>query len=322
MSIQSNDLGPDGIRFDGRVAIVTGAGNGLGRGYALELAARGARVVVNDLGGGRDGRGASGAAETVVAEIRDRGGVAIADGANVTDPAQVAAMVERTLGLWGRIDVLINNAGILRDKSFAKMDLEDFRSVVDVHLMGAANVTHAVWPTMRAQGYGRILMTTSTSGVYGNFGQSNYGAAKAGLVGLMNVLHLEGVRNGIHVNAVAPTAATRMTSDILDETALARLNPDFVTPAALFLVSEQAPSRTVILAGAGTYARLAIVESDGVFLPEGERTPEAVAARFAEIASLDRQHEIDAGLSHVDRILKRAAEAAGPNADRSQGGDR
>ena len=319
MSIQSNGMGTDGIgtdgiRFDGRVAIVTGAGNGLGRGYALELAARGARVVVNDLGGGRDGRGASGAAETVVAEIRDRGGEAIADGANVTDPAQVAAMVERTLGQWGRIDVLINNAGILRDKSFAKMDLEDFRSVVDVHLMGAANVTHAVWPTMRAQGYGRILMTTSTSGVYGNFGQSNYGAAKAGLVGLMNVLHLEGVRNGIHVNAVAPTAATRMTSDILDETALARLNPDFVTPAALFLVSEQAPSRTVILAGAGTYARLAIVESDGVFLPEGERTPEAVAARFAEIASLDRQHEIDAGLSHVDRILKRAAEAAGPNA--------
>jgi NAD(P)-dependent dehydrogenase (short-subunit alcohol dehydrogenase family) len=317
MSIQS-----DGIRFDGRVAIVTGAGNGLGRGYALELAARGARVVVNDLGGGRDGRGASGAAETVVAEIRDRGGEAIADGANVTDPAQVAAMVERTHGLWGRIDVLINNAGILRDKSFAKMDLDDFRSVVDVHLMGAANVTHAVWPIMRAQGYGRVLMTTSTSGVYGNFGQSNYGAAKAGLVGLMNVLHLEGVRNGIHVNAVAPTAATRMTSDILDETALARLNPDFVTPAALFLVSEQAPSRTVILAGAGTYARLAIVESDGVFLPEGERTPEAVAARFAEIASLDRQHEIDAGLSHVDRILKRAADAAGPNADRGQGEDR
>ncbi len=322
MSNQSNGMGPDGIRFDGRVAIVTGAGNGLGRGYALELAARGARVVVNDLGGWRDGRGASGAAETVVAEIRDRGGEAIADGANVTDPAQVAAMVERTLGLWGRIDVLINNAGILRDKSFAKMDLEDFRSVVDVHLMGAANVTHAVWPIMRAQGYGRVLMTTSTSGVYGNFGQSNYGAAKAGLVGLMNVLHLEGVRNGIHVNAVAPTAATRMTSDILDETALARLNPDFVTPAALFLVSEQAPSRTVILAGAGTYARLAIVESDGVFLPEGERTPEAVAARFAEIASLDNQHEIDAGLSHVDRILKRAAEAAGPNARGEQGEDR
>ncbi|PWC47057.1 SDR family NAD(P)-dependent oxidoreductase [Azospirillum sp. TSA6c] len=311
MSIQSNGIGPDGIRFDGRVAIVTGAGNGLGRGYALELAARGARVVVNDLGGGRDGRGDSDAAETVVAEIRSRGGEAIADGANVTDPAQVAAMVERTLGLWGRIDVLINNAGILRDKSFAKMELEDFRSVVDVHLMGAANVTHAVWPIMRAQGYGRVLMTTSTSGVYGNFGQSNYGAAKAGLVGLMNVLHLEGIRNGIHVNAVAPTAATRMTSDILDETALARLNPDFVTPAALFLVSEQAPSRTVILAGAGTYARLAIVESDGVFLPEGERTPEAVAARFAGIASLDRQHEIDAGLSHVDRILKRAADAAG-----------
>ena len=320
MSIQTDGFGTDGIgaggiRFDGRVAFVTGAGNGLGRGYALELAARGARVVVNDLGGARDGRGAPDnaetAAETVVAEIRSRGGEAIADGANVTDPAQVAAMVERAHGLWGRIDVLINNAGILRDKSFAKMELEDFRSVVDVHLMGAANVTHAVWPIMRAQGYGRVLMTTSTSGVDGNFGQSNYGAAKAGLVGLMNVLHLEGIRNGIHVNAVAPTAATRMTSDILDETALARLNPDFVTPAALFLVSERAPSRTVILAGAGTYARLAIVESDGVFLPEGERTPEAVAARFAEIASLDRQHEIDAGLSHVDRILKRAADAAG-----------
>jgi len=292
------------ISFENRVAIVTGAGGGLGRAYALELAARGARVVVNDFGGSRDGTGgASEAADKVVAEIRAKGGVAIADAGNVTKFEDMQALAKRTVEEFGRIDILINNAGILRDKSFAKMEMADFRAVVDVHLIGSANASRAVWDVMKGQNYGRILMTTSTSGVYGNFGQSNYGAAKAGLVGLMNVLHFEGDKYDIHVNAIAPTAATRMTGDVLDEEMLVRLAPENVVPAALFLVSEQAPSRTVLLAGAGTVARMAIVESEGVYLPKGERTPEAVAAAFTKIDDMANFIETDAGLAHVDRII-------------------
>lgn len=292
------------ISFENRVAIVTGAGGGLGRAYALELAARGAKVVVNDFGGSRDGTGgASEAAEMVVAEIRSKGGVAIADAGNVTKFEDMQALAKRTVEEFGRIDILINNAGILRDKSFAKMEMADFRAVVDVHLVGSANASRAVWDVMKGQNYGRILMTTSTSGVYGNFGQSNYGAAKAGLVGLMNVLHFEGDKYDIHVNAIAPTAATRMTGDVLDEEMLVRLAPENVVPAALFLVSEQAPSRTVLLAGAGTVARMAIVESEGVYLPKGERTPEAVAAAFSKIDDMTNFIETDAGLAHVDRII-------------------
>ncbi|RRD22984.1 SDR family NAD(P)-dependent oxidoreductase [Brucellaceae bacterium VT-16-1752] len=292
------------ISFENRVAIVTGAGGGLGRAYALELAARGAKVVVNDFGGSRDGTGgASEAAEKVVAEIRSKGGVAIADAGNVTKFEDMQALARRTVEEFGRIDILINNAGILRDKSFAKMDMADFRAVVDVHLIGSANASRAVWDVMKGQNYGRILMTTSTSGVYGNFGQSNYGAAKAGLVGLMNVLHFEGDKYDIHVNAIAPTAATRMTGDVLDDEMLVRLAPENVVPAALFLVSEQAPSRTVLLAGAGTVARMAIVESEGVYLPKGERTPEAVAAAFSKIDDMTNFIETDAGLAHVDRII-------------------
>ena len=292
------------ISFENRVAIVTGAGGGLGRAYALELAARGAKVVVNDFGGSRDGTGgASEAAEKVVAEIRSKGGVAIADAGNVTRFEDMQALAKRTVEEFGRIDILINNAGILRDKSFAKMDMADFRAVVDVHLIGSANASRAVWDVMKGQNYGRILMTTSTSGVYGNFGQSNYGAAKAGLVGLMNVLHFEGDKYDIHVNAIAPTAATRMTGDVLDEEMLVRLAPENVVPAALFLVSEQAPSRTVLLAGAGTVARMAIVESEGVYLPKGERTPEAVAAAFTKIDDMTNFIETDAGLAHEDRII-------------------
>jgi NAD(P)-dependent dehydrogenase (short-subunit alcohol dehydrogenase family) len=218
-------------------------------------------------------------------------------------------MVATIMDTWGRIDILINNAGILRDKSFAKLPIDDFRLVVEVHLMGAATCSKAVWPIMREQNYGRILMTTSTSGVYGNFGQSNYGAAKAGQVGLMNVLHLEGAKYGIAVNALAPTAATRMTADLFDAESLAALKPEYVTPAALFLVSENAPSRTVLLAGAGTYARMAIIESEGVFLPEDERTPEAVAAAFDRIADMSSPSEFESGPQHVDRILSRAAAA-------------
>ncbi|MEL4072465.1 SDR family NAD(P)-dependent oxidoreductase [Ochrobactrum sp. GPK 3] len=292
------------ISFENRVAIVTGAGGGLGRAYALELAARGAKVVVNDFGGSRDGTGgASEAAEKVVAEIRAKGGVAIADAGNVTKFEDMQALAKRAVEEFGRIDTLINNAGILRDKSFAKMEMADFRAVVDVHLIGSANASRAVWDVMKGQNYGRILMTTSTSGVYGNFGQSNYGAAKAGLVGLMNVLHFEGDKYDIHVNAIAPTAATRMTGDVLDEEMLVRLAPENVVPAALFLVSEQAPSRTVLLAGAGTVARMAIVESEGVYLPKGERTPEAVAAAFTKIDDMTNFIETDAGLAHVDRII-------------------
>ena len=295
------------LRFDERVAIVTGAGNGLGRNHALQLAARGARVVVNDFGGG----GASAAAQAVVDEIVAAGGTAIADGADVCDVDAVQAMVQRAMDTWGRVDVLINNAGILRDKSFAKMSAEEFGVVVDVHLLGAANCARAVWPIMRAQEYGRILMTSSTSGVFGNFGQANYGAAKAALIGLMNVLHLEGQRYGIKVNALLPTAATRMTAELFDADSLRALDPAFVTPAALFLVAESAPSRTALLAGAGTYARLAVVETEGVYLPPGERTPERIAEQFDRIASLDQIIETPEGFAHVARILERAKREGG-----------
>lgn len=298
------------ISFDGRVAIVTGAGGGLGRAHALELARRGAKVVVNDFGGARDGTGgSSAAADAVVDEIRAAGGTALADGGNVTVLADMEAMAARALEAYGRIDILINNAGILRDRTFAKMDMADFGAVISVHLLGSANATKAVWETMRRQGYGRVLMTSSTSGSYGNFGQANYGAAKAGLLGLMNVLHFEGEKYGIRVNAIVPTAATRMTGDMMDEEMLALLAPEHVTPAALYLVSEAAPSRTALLAGAGTVARMAIVETEGVYLPEGERTPEAVAVAFETIARLDAPIETEAGLAHVDRIVARAKAA-------------
>ena len=241
------------MRFDGRVAVVTGSGNGLGRSHALALAELGAKVVVNDFGGARDGSGGSSqAAENVVAQIRANGGETISNGANVTDPAQCQAMVAQALAQWGRIDILINNAGILRDKSFAKMTAADWQAVVDVHLTGSANCTMAAWKALTERNYGRILMTTSTSGLYGNFGQSNYGAAKMGVVGLMNTLVIEGAKNRIHVNCLAPTAATRMTEDILIPQMLDALKPEFVTPAALYLVSENAPNRTIMLAG---YAR-------------------------------------------------------------------
>ncbi len=220
------------IRFDGRVAIVTGAGGGLGRQHALALAARGARVMVNDLGGTLDGAGGTPkAAQAVVDEIRAAGGEAIASGASVTDAAAVQAMVDETMKTWGRVDILVNNAGILRDKSFTKMALDDFRVVVEVHLMGAVNCTKAVWDIMKAQNHGRIVMTTSSSGLYGNFGQSNYGAAKMALVGLMQTLSIEGAKNNIRVNCLAPTAATRMTQDLMPEAVLDLLKPEAVTRA-------------------------------------------------------------------------------------------
>src|SRR5687768_7469814 len=238
------------ISFEGRVAIVTGAGGGLGRAYALELARRGARVVVNDLGAARDGSGSSDAATRVVEEIRATGREAIANGASVTDLAQVEAMVAAARERWGGVHILINNAGILRDKSFAKMEMEDFRAVLDVHLTGSANCAKAVWEGMREQNYGRILMTSSSTGLYGNFGQANYGAAKLGLVGLARTLALEGARHDIRVNSIVPVAATRMTEDLFPQAMLAAFNPDNVVPAALFLVSEGAPTNAIVGAGA------------------------------------------------------------------------
>ena len=256
------------IRFDGQVAIVTGAGGGLGRQHALELARRGAKVVVNDLGGSVDGSGGgSDAANKVVEEIKALGGEAIANGSSVTDDAGVARMVKDAMDAWGRIDILIANAGILRDKSFAKMELGDFQVVVDVHLMGTVKPAKAVWEIMRAQNYGRIVVTTSSTGLYGNFGQSNYGAAKLGLVGFMNSLKLEGQKNNIHVNAISPVAATRMTENLgMPAEALANLKPEFVTPGVVFLCSEDAPTGTVLTAGAGAFAVSRIVETEGAYL--------------------------------------------------------
>lgn len=278
------------IRFDGRVAIVTGAGNGLGRVHALELARRGARVVINDFGGSRDGKGGSSdAALAVVEEIRKAGGQAIANGANVADYEQATAMVEQAKAEFGRIDILINNAGILRDKTFSKMEMSDFRAVVDVHLMGSVYCTKAVWETMREQNYGRVLMTTSAAGLFGNFGQTNYGAAKMAVVGLMNMLVLEGKKNDIRINTLAPMAATRMTEDVLPEEILRATGPEQVTPGALYLVSENAPNKVVLGASGGVFSAIRVVESQPVYVGSQDLTPEAVEAAFPQIADWSNQ---------------------------------
>jgi len=274
------------LDFKGRVAIVTGAGGGLGRAHALALAARGARVLVNDLGGGVHGEGGSvSAAQKVVDEIRAAGGEALANGASVTDFEAVQAMVGQAIDAWGRVDVLVNNAGILRDKSFAKMEMQDFRTVVEVHLMGAAHCCKAVWPHMVAQEYGRIVMTTSSTGLYGNFGQSNYGAAKLALVGLMQTLALEGAKHHIHVNALAPTAATRMTEGLMPAEVLAMLLPEAVVPAMLVLAHETAPTRTTLCAGAGSFEAAHVTMTQGIYVGTGPDAPEQLAARLAEVTA-------------------------------------
>ena len=256
------------INFAKKVAIVTGAGNGLGRSHALALAKLGAKVVVNDLGGARDGSGASlQAADDVVALIASNGGEAFAHGANVAKFDEVEDMVRQTMDKWGRVDILINNAGILRDKSFGKMDLDDFRLVVDVHLMGTVNCCKAVWDIMKQQEYGRIVVTTSSSGMYGNFGQSNYGAAKMAVLGLMNTLVIEGKKANICVNALAPTAGTRMTEDLMGKVVLEMLTPEAVTAGLLTLCHDEAPNRMILCAGAGGYASTRLFETEGVFLP-------------------------------------------------------
>jgi NAD(P)-dependent dehydrogenase (short-subunit alcohol dehydrogenase family) len=304
------------IRYDGKVAIVTGAGHGLGRSHAIELARRGARVVVNDLGGNVDGSGGgSEAAQAVVAEIRDAGGEAIANGANVADYAQVEAMVQQAMEQWDRVDILVNNAGILRDKSFSKGSLEDFRLVLDVHLMGTVNCTRACWDIMKAQEYGRVVVTTSSSGLYGNFGQTNYGSAKMGVIGLMNTLVQEGAKYNIRVNALAPTAGTRMTEGLIPEQAFALLTPETVTPAVLYLVSEDAPNRTILGAGAGSFAVTRLVESQAVWLPPEEQTPEGIAAHWAEITATEGENQPNAGFEQTFKMLGKAAEGMGIKLD-------
>jgi NAD(P)-dependent dehydrogenase (short-subunit alcohol dehydrogenase family) len=273
------------IRFDGKVAIVTGAGGGLGRQHALELARRGAKVVVNDLGGAVDGSGGSSeAARKVVEEIKAAGGEAMANGASVTDDAGVAGMVKQAMDQWGRVDILIANAGILRDKSFAKMELADFELVLNVHLMGTVKPTKAVWEIMREQNYGRIVVTTSSSGLYGNFGQANYGAAKLAIIGFMNTIKLEGQKNNVHINAISPVAATRMTENLMPPAMLERLKPEYVTPGVVYLASEEAPTGAILTAGAGVFALARIYETEGVNLGEGGLSAEEVRDNWARIS--------------------------------------
>jgi NAD(P)-dependent dehydrogenase (short-subunit alcohol dehydrogenase family) len=290
------------MSLEGRVAIVTGAGGGLGREHALFLARSGARVVVNDL--------AQDMADRVAAEITAAGGASIAIGASVTDEQAVASMVRRTIGEWGRVDILVNNAGILRDKSFSKMSLDDFRLVVDVHLMGSVICTKAVWEAMREQRYGRIVMTTSSSGLYGNFGQSNYGAAKMALVGLMQVLAIEGEKYGIRVNCLAPTAATQMTQGVLSETVLESLAPALVSPALLALVSDTAPTRAIVCAGAGHFARANITLTHGRYIGAGENAGEQIIEHWDEISNRAGEEVPSYGWAQSERELASAGAAA------------
>mgnify|MGYP003386524366 CR=1 FL=1 len=300
------------IRFDQRVAIVTGAGNGLGREHALQLAARGAKVVVNDFGGAADGTGGSSEpAQRVVDEIIAAGGEAMAHGANVANAAQVADMVEQAMGKWGHIDILVNNAGILRDRAFGKMTMEDWNAVMAVHVTGSTVCTMAVWPHMKAANYGRIVMTSSSSGLYGNFGQSNYAAAKMAVVGLMNVLHIEGAKNDIRVNTLAPGAATRMTEDLLPPAAVALMKPELVTAGLLYLVSEDAPSRAILDATAGGFSRTYIMETEGICLDADNCTPEQVAAQWEAISDQTGQHLYETSGPQVMKFIGKAAAAAG-----------
>jgi NAD(P)-dependent dehydrogenase (short-subunit alcohol dehydrogenase family) len=289
------------IRFDGQVAIVTGAARGLGRAHAMGLASRGARVLVNDLG--HNGEPSPGAVQTM-RDIEAAGGTALANGADVTNADAAAQAVAQAHQAWGRVDILVNNAGILRDKTFAKMDAAEFDLVVRVHLLGTANFTRAVWPLMREQGYGRIVFTSSASGVYGNFGQANYGAAKAAMVGLMNVLHLEGAKSNIRVNTLVPSAATEMTKDLLPPAVLALMAPEHVTPAVLFLCGPDAPSRTILSAGAGVFNVTHIQEGPGVFLNEADRTPEGIAAHWAQISTTGGLETVNSALDQTQKFVQ------------------
>lgn len=295
--------------FEDQVAIVTGAGNGLGRSHALALAERGAKVLVNDLGGDKTGQGKSSeASESVVKEIEALGGEAMANGANVADYEQVESMVGEAMDRWGRVDILINNAGILRDKSFAKMSLDDFKLVVDVHLMGSVHCTKAVWTHMQQQNYGRIVMTTSSSGLYGNFGQSNYGAAKLALVGLMNTLALEGAKHNIRVNSLAPAAGTRMLEGLAPQEILDKLTTESVSVGLLSLCDPEAPTKTILCAGAGCFAAAKIFETDGVYLPEPSQSLEEVKANWGSITSTEGQAEFSNGSKQTEKFMGKVVE--------------
>jgi len=293
------------IRFDNQVAVITGAGGGLGRQHALALAARGAKVVVNDLGGALDGTGGgSEAALKVVAEIKAAGGQAIADGASVTDEAGLRAMAERAIAEWGRIDILVANAGILRDRSFSKMEMADFEAVLNVHLMGTVKAAKAVWEVMRAQNYGRIVMTTSPTGLYGNFGQTNYGAAKLGIVGFMNSLKQEGQKHNIRVNTINPVAATRMTEQLMPPAILAALKPEFVTTGVLYLASADAPTGCILTAAGGAFSVVRLYETEGAFLGDQRLSPEAVRDNWDKIADPQDQHAFQNGGEQTAKVFR------------------
>ena len=284
------------IEFNDKVAIVTGAGGGIGKEHALELARRGAKVVVNDLGGSVDGSGASDAAEEAVELIKSEGGEAISNGASVTDLDAVKNMVQQTMDEWGRIDILVNNAGILRDKSFHKVSIEDFNLVMDVHFQGSLNCTHTIFPIMREQEYGRIIFTSSASGVYGNFGQTNYGSAKMAMIGLMNTLKLEGQNKNIFTNSITPVAYTRMTEGLIPEDFGQNLKSEYITPAVIYLASDQAPNGVIIAAGAGVFSRINIQESMGVSLGTGEdMTPENIHANWDKISDMTNARALQNG---------------------------
>ena len=294
------------IRFDQRVAIVTGAGVGLGREHAMLLAERGAKVVVNDTGAGVDGRGTDpSVAERVASEIRARGGQALASHDDIADPAAARRLVESAVSAFGRLDIRVNNAGILRDRSFAKLELVDFEAVVRVHLMGTVNVSHAAWPLLNQQKYGRIVVTTSVAGSNGNFGQTHYGAAKMAVLGFMNCLALEGRKNGVLVNAISPAATTRMTEPLLPPEVAAHLGTRLVAPAVAWLCSEQCQATgQIILASAGGFSRMQFFETQGVqFDPAQPVTIEMFDSAFAQIADLGTA--VPSPLGHLGNAKER-----------------
>ena len=299
------------IKFDDKVVIVTGAGGGLGKSHALEFARRGAKVVVNDLGGSVDGSGgASDAANAVVEEIKAEGGEAIANGASVADQSGVQNMIDEVISKWGRIDVLVNNAGILRDKSFHKISLEEFNAVMDVHFQGSVYTSHAVYPIMREQNFGRIIFTTSSGGLSGNFGQANYGAAKMAMIGLMNCLKIEGQKYNVHSSAVAPVALSRMTENLFPEGIGERFLPEYVTPAVIYLASDDAPNGAIIGAGAGVFTQFRIFETMGLALGTGDNmTPENIAAGWSSVADMDDARELFSGPEQTIKILEQADKA-------------
>ena len=299
------------IKFDDKVVIVTGAGGGLGKSHALEFARRGAKVVVNDLGGSVDGSGgASDAANAVVEEIKAEGGEAIANGASVADQSGVQNMIDEVMSKWGRIDVLVNNAGILRDKSFHKISLEEFNAVMDVHFQGSVYTSHAVYPIMREQNFGRIIFTTSSGGLSGNFGQANYGAAKMAMIGLMNCLKIECQKYNVHSSAVAPVALSRMTENLFPEGIGERFLPEYVTPAVIYLASDDAPNGAIIGAGAGVFTQFRIFETMGLALgTEDNMTPENIAAGWSSVADMDDARELFSGPEQTIKILEQADKA-------------